>query len=86
MRYRIQFDLFTGNNPTSVCELCVGSGEQKCTSSDPHAGFGGAFKCLQSKGDFAFLRHDTVMMSTPDTQVMFDLMTWCLGWHGLQIW
>lgn len=57
-----------GNNPTSVCELCTGSGEQKCTSSDPFAGFYGAFKCLEAGGDVAFLRHDTVMTSTFDTQ------------------
>ena len=61
--------VFSGNNPTSVCELCAGSGEQKCTSSDPHAGFDGAFRCLNAGGDIAFLRHDTIMMSTLDTQV-----------------
>lgn len=62
-----------GNNPTSVCELCKGSGEQKCTSSDPYAGFYGAFRCLETGGDIAFLRDDTVMMSTYDTQVMFSV-------------
>lgn len=61
-----------GNNPTSVCELCRGSGEQKCTSSDPHAGFDGAFKCLDGQGDFAFLRHDTVMMSSFDVNTGMD--------------
>ncbi|KAL4231745.1 negative regulation of tumor necrosis factor (ligand) superfamily member 11 production [Mactra antiquata] len=57
-----------GNNPASVCQLCRGSGEQKCTSSDPHAGFDGAFRCLNNGGDIAFLREDTVMMSTMDLQ------------------
>lgn len=61
-----------GNNPTSVCELCRGSGEQKCTSSDPHAGFDGAFKCLDAAGDFAFLRDDTVRMSTYDINTGAD--------------
>lgn len=63
-----------GNNPTSVCELCKGSGEQKCTSSDPHAGFDGAFKCLDAQGDFAFLRHDTVEMSAPDRTDQYQLI------------
>ncbi|KAJ8317042.1 hypothetical protein KUTeg_004946 [Tegillarca granosa] len=50
-----------GNNPTSICDLCTGIGEQKCSSSDPHAGYDGAFRCLKAQvGDIAFLRHDTV--------------------------
>ncbi|WAR22228.1 TRFM-like protein [Mya arenaria] len=48
-----------GNNPASVCELCRGSGEEKCTSSDPHAGFDGALRCLNNGGEVAFVRHDT---------------------------
>lgn len=50
-----------GNNPTSVCELCHGIGEEKCSSSDPYAGYDGAWKCLAYDiGQVAFLRHDTV--------------------------
>jgi hypothetical protein len=52
--------------------LCRGSGEHKCTSSDPHAGFDGAFKCLDAAGDFAFLRDDTVRMSTYDINTGAD--------------
>ena len=54
-----------GNNPTKVCELCRGSGEQKCTSSDPHANFDGALRCLDAGGDVAFVRHDTVATNRP---------------------
>ncbi|KAK3593059.1 hypothetical protein CHS0354_007848 [Potamilus streckersoni] len=52
-----------GNNPTRVCDLCIGSGVEQCTSSDPNAGEDGAFRCLSSdSGDIAFLRHNTVQL------------------------
>ncbi|XP_046549141.1 LOW QUALITY PROTEIN: melanotransferrin-like [Haliotis rubra] len=54
-----------GNNPTSVCESCNGAGEERCTTSDPSAGFDGAYNCMASgRGDLTFLRHDTVEMMT----------------------
>lgn len=63
-----------GNNPTKVCELCRGSGEQKCTSSDPHANFGGAMRCLDSDGDVAFVRHDTVATNRPMDMDKYELV------------
>ncbi|KAH3788478.1 hypothetical protein DPMN_166622 [Dreissena polymorpha] len=63
-----------GNNPAKVCELCRGSGEEKCTSSDPHAGFDGALKCLNSGGDIAFVRHDTVSTNDPGNSGSYQLV------------
>ena len=73
-----------GNNPTKVCELCRGSGEQKCTSSDPHANFDGALRCLDSDGDVAFVRHDTVATNRPlDTDVSTIVKPAFAAMHGL---
>ncbi|XP_052772422.1 melanotransferrin-like [Mya arenaria] len=63
-----------GNNPASVCELCRGSGEEKCTSSDPHAGFDGALRCLNNGGEVAFVRHDTVMTNDPASAENYQLV------------
>ncbi|GAB1603632.1 melanotransferrin-like [Argonauta hians] len=50
-----------GNNPSSICEICAGSGSERCSMRDPFSGYSGAFDCLrQGIGDMAFLRDDTV--------------------------
>lgn len=50
-----------GDNSDRLCQLCIGKVPGgKCTSSDPYAGFDGAFRCLLEAGDIAFLRHNTV--------------------------
>ncbi|XP_064601903.1 melanotransferrin-like [Liolophura sinensis] len=50
-----------GNNPTSVCAMCTGVGEEWCSSDDPYAGYDGAFKCLaHGVGDIAWVRDSTV--------------------------
>ena len=50
-----------GDNSNTLCEYC-GSQEPgvRCTIKDPYAGFRGAMKCLQEKGDIAFVKHTTV--------------------------
>ncbi|KAK6177967.1 hypothetical protein SNE40_012821 [Patella caerulea] len=54
-----------GNNPTSVCHLCNGVGEERCSTSDPTGGYDGAFRCVaEGRGDLTFLRHDTVAQMT----------------------
>ena len=54
--------IFSGNNPTEICQLCKGTGGTKCSTNDPSAGYDGAFRCLQNgDGDVAFLRHDTLL-------------------------
>ena len=54
--------IFSGNNPTEICQLCKGTGGTKCSTNDPSAGYDGAFRCLQKgDGDVAFLRHDTLL-------------------------
>jgi hypothetical protein len=51
--------IFSGNNPTEICQLCKGTGGTKCSTNDPSAGYDGAFRCLQKgDGDVAFLRHE----------------------------
>ena len=44
-----------------MCNLCSGYGDEHCTTSDPYAGYDGAFRCLESGiGDIAFVRDNTV--------------------------
>ncbi|XP_021352485.1 melanotransferrin-like isoform X1 [Mizuhopecten yessoensis] len=68
-----------GNNPTSICKLCTGVLEERCSTSDPYAGYDGAFNCLKSgQGDVAFLRHDTVeMMLANSTEQLQDYSLLC---------
>merc|ERR1711923_585618 len=58
-----------GDNSNSLCEIC-GSSEPgvRCTIKDPYAGFHGAMKCLQDRGDIAFVKYSTVVNSglSPD--------------------
>lgn len=50
----------TGDNPQKMCALCAGRSGERCSGSDPYAGFAGAFECLRNGGDVAFLKHTTV--------------------------
>ncbi|XP_015924816.1 transferrin 2 [Parasteatoda tepidariorum] len=58
----------TGDNPMDMCDLCVGDKTTKCSGSDPYADFDGAFNCLISGSDIAFLKHTTMdeMTSSED--------------------
>jgi melanoma-associated antigen p97 len=50
-----------GNNPTTVCENCVGKMDAYCTCNDPYADFPGAFRCMATgHGDVTFVRNTTV--------------------------
>ncbi|RZC33632.1 melanotransferrin, partial [Asbolus verrucosus] len=50
-----------GDNSDKLCHLCIGKIPGGwCGSSDPYAGFEGAFRCLLETGDIAFLRHTTI--------------------------
>lgn len=55
-----------GNNPQSMCTLCSAGNppKAKCSGSDTYANFEGAFVCLSSVGDVAFLKHTTVHQMT----------------------
>lgn len=63
-----------GDNSNSLCEIC-GSSEPgvRCTIKDPYAGFQGAIKCLQDKGDIAFVKHSTVKDMNLDSN-QFELL------------
>jgi melanoma-associated antigen p97 len=52
----------TGDNPTSVCELCIGKiGSTFCTNQDPYSGYIGAIYCLNDGGgDVAFVTHNAL--------------------------
>lgn len=50
-----------GDNSDKLCHLCTGKVPGgKCSTSDPYAGFEGAFRCLLEAGEVAFLKHTTV--------------------------
>ncbi|XP_063907612.1 transferrin 2 isoform X1 [Zophobas morio] len=50
-----------GDNSDRLCQLCIGKiPGGRCSSSDPYAGYEGAFRCLVEAGDIAFLKHTTV--------------------------
>nr|XP_027202008.1 melanotransferrin-like [Dermatophagoides pteronyssinus] len=46
-----------GTNPQKICQLCE---SKKCSGNDFYANFEGAFNCLRSKGDVAFVKHTIV--------------------------
>lgn len=44
----------------TLCALCKGAGDKKCTRDDPYAGYIGAFRCMvEDKGVVAFVKHTT---------------------------
>lgn len=52
-----------GTNPESLCDLCIGEGDEHCIRNDhePYYDYSGAFRCLaESAGDVAFIKHVTV--------------------------
>lgn len=54
-----------GMNPTKACDICAGKDADKCSFSDPFAGYAGAFKCMaDGAGDIAFLKHSTLTQMT----------------------
>ncbi|XP_058144947.1 lactotransferrin [Dasypus novemcinctus] len=58
-----------GNQFPSLCQLCTGTGMNKCafSSQEPYFGYAGAFKCLQDgAGEVAFVRDSTVFESLPN--------------------
>ncbi|EPY73426.1 lactotransferrin precursor [Camelus ferus] len=57
-----------GKEYPNLCQLCAGTGENKCacSSQEPYFGYSGAFKCLQDgAGDVAFVKDSTVFESLP---------------------
>ncbi|XP_034181211.1 transferrin 2 [Osmia lignaria lignaria] len=57
-----------GDNSDQLCKLCIGKiPGGKCTTSDPYAGYEGAFRCLVEAGEIAFLVHTTVTEMTSTT-------------------
>ncbi|KAI4498584.1 hypothetical protein M0802_006290 [Mischocyttarus mexicanus] len=57
-----------GDNSDQLCKLCIGKPPtDKCTNADPYAGYEGAFRCLVSVGEIAFLVHTTVQEMTSST-------------------
>ncbi|XP_060052906.1 inhibitor of carbonic anhydrase isoform X2 [Erinaceus europaeus] len=58
-----------GRKFPSLCQLCKGTGADKCACSpqEPYFGYSGAFRCLQDgMGDVGFMRHMTVFENLPD--------------------
>ena len=51
-----------GNNPLSMCALCSAGNpdKSKCSGSGSFSNFEGAFECMSTVGDVAFLKHTTV--------------------------
>ncbi|XP_017883178.1 melanotransferrin [Ceratina calcarata] len=57
-----------GDNSDQLCKLCIGKiPTERCTTSDPYAGYEGAFRCLVEAGEIAFLVHTTVEEMTSTT-------------------
>nr|CAD7411950.1 unnamed protein product [Timema cristinae] len=60
------------NNPTKLCELCAGNVDEgdrqkshcAANSEEAYYSYTGAFRCLASGGDVAFVKHTTVLENT----------------------
>ncbi|KAJ8034057.1 Melanotransferrin [Holothuria leucospilota] len=49
-----------GTNPESLCNLCIGAGDENCARNDhePYYDYSGAFRCLaEGAGDVAFIKY-----------------------------
>ncbi|XP_036725385.1 lactotransferrin isoform X2 [Balaenoptera musculus] len=58
-----------GKEYPNLCQLCTGTGGNKCacSSQEPYFGYSGAFKCLQDgAGDVAFVKDSTVFENLPE--------------------
>nr|BBE27867.1 transferrin [Locusta migratoria] len=62
----------TGQNPSKLCDLCVGNSDKNDASTkcypdvgEDYFGYTGAFRCLAAgAGDVAFVKHSTVLNNT----------------------
>nr|CAD7416752.1 unnamed protein product [Timema poppensis] len=60
------------NNPTKLCDLCAGNVDEgdrqkshcAANSEEAYYSYTGAFRCLVSGGDVAFVKHTTVLENT----------------------
>nr|CAD7575668.1 unnamed protein product [Timema californicum] len=60
------------NNPTKLCDLCAGNVDEgdrqkshcAANSEEAYYSYTGAFRCLTSGGDVAFVKHTTVLENT----------------------
>ncbi|XP_055985495.1 lactotransferrin [Sorex fumeus] len=58
-----------GKKYPNLCQLCAGTGANKCACSfkEPYFGYSGAFRCLKDgAGQVAFLKDTTVLQNLPD--------------------
>ncbi|XP_054838235.1 serotransferrin [Eublepharis macularius] len=62
-------------NEPSLCRLCIGEGEAKCSASDPYAGYSGALRCLMDGvGDVAFVKQETVLSLSEEERNKYELL------------
>ncbi|XP_019626644.1 PREDICTED: uncharacterized protein LOC109471661 isoform X13 [Branchiostoma belcheri] len=68
-------------NPSTLCSLCAGAGEDHCVrnKNEPYYGYAGAFRCLaEGAGDVAFINHQTVQDNTDG----HNPENWAAGLHA----
>nr|CAK18226.1 transferrin [Pogona vitticeps] len=64
-----------GASEPTLCRLCAGKGQEKCTRNDPFSGYSGAFNCLKSgAGDVAFVKDATVLALSPEEREQYELL------------